>query len=136
LQRLLDKSTEHGLLNPIGADPFKLRTSLYADGVLFIRPTASDVSNLQGVLQAFRAATRLNTNMHKSDCLIQTPCSFLHTNINPNPLTSPKRGRGSRAVLHVKWKSLTRGPHTRTCPHAVTQLHGAVTHRISVAQVP
>jgi hypothetical protein len=46
LQCLLDKATEHGLLNPIGVDPDKLRTSLYADDVaLFIRPTTSDVSN-------------------------------------------------------------------------------------------
>jgi hypothetical protein len=40
LQCLLDKATEHGLLNPIGVDPVKLRTNLYADDVaLFIRPT-------------------------------------------------------------------------------------------------
>jgi mannosylglycoprotein endo-beta-mannosidase len=42
LRRLLDKATEQGLLSPIGADPIKMRTSLYADNAtLFIRPTVS-----------------------------------------------------------------------------------------------
>jgi hypothetical protein len=29
LQRILDKATQQGLLSPIGADPIRLRTSLY-----------------------------------------------------------------------------------------------------------
>jgi retron-type reverse transcriptase len=40
LQRMLDKATHVGLLNPIGAEPIKFRTSLYADdAALFVHPT-------------------------------------------------------------------------------------------------
>jgi hypothetical protein len=68
LQRLLDNATEHGLINPIGVDPIKLRTSLYANDVaLFVRPTTNDVSNLQCVLQALGAATGININLQKSE---------------------------------------------------------------------
>jgi hypothetical protein len=43
LQQMLDMTTRQGLLNPIGADPIKFRTSLYADdAMLFVRPIASD----------------------------------------------------------------------------------------------
>jgi hypothetical protein len=40
LQKLVDKATKDGLLNPIGADPVKIRKkTLYADdAVLFPRP--------------------------------------------------------------------------------------------------
>jgi hypothetical protein len=74
LQRLLDKATEHGLLSPIGADPVRMRTSLYADdAALFIRPTASDIRNVQLILAAFGEATGLQTNMNKSAMyMIQT----------------------------------------------------------------
>jgi hypothetical protein len=40
LQRLLDLATQQGLLTSIGANPAKLRTSLFADAMLFIRPVA------------------------------------------------------------------------------------------------
>jgi hypothetical protein len=47
LQKMLDKATQLGLLTPIGPDPIKLHTSLYADDVmLFLRPIASDMVNL------------------------------------------------------------------------------------------
>jgi hypothetical protein len=74
LQRLLDNATEHGLINPIGVDPIKLRTSLYANDVaLFVRPTTNDVSNLQPILQALGAATAININLQKSEFyMIQT----------------------------------------------------------------
>jgi hypothetical protein len=62
LQRLLDKATEQGLLSPIGADPIKMRTSLYADdAALFIRPTVSDITNVQLILAGFGEATGLHT---------------------------------------------------------------------------
>lgn len=74
LQRLLDKATEQGVLSPIGSGPIKIRTSLYADdAALFIRPTVSDITNMQQILVAFGAATGLQTNMQKSAMLmIQT----------------------------------------------------------------
>jgi hypothetical protein len=67
LQRLLDRATDQGLLSPIGADPIRMRTSLYADdGALFLRPTVQDITNVQHLLNAFSNATGLNTNMQKS----------------------------------------------------------------------
>jgi hypothetical protein len=66
LQRLLDKATEHGLLSTIGADPIRMRTSLYADdAALFIKPTTSDIRNVQQILAVFCATTDLHTNMTK-----------------------------------------------------------------------
>lgn len=52
IQRVLDKATTQGLLQPIGADPIKLRTSLYANDVV------QDMINLQQILY---------TNMQKSE---------------------------------------------------------------------
>jgi hypothetical protein len=47
LHRLLDMATQAGLLHPIGADPIKLRTSMYTnDAALFIRLLPADVANL------------------------------------------------------------------------------------------
>lgn len=74
LQRILDKATHVGLLNPAGADPIKFRTSLYADdAALFVRPTLADVrptladvTNVHGLLQAFGDATGLKINLQKS----------------------------------------------------------------------
>jgi hypothetical protein len=67
LQRLLDRATDQGLLSPIGVDPIRMRTSLYADdGALFLRPTVQDITNVQHLLNAFSNATGLNTNMQKS----------------------------------------------------------------------
>jgi hypothetical protein len=44
-----------------------MRTSLYADDVaLFIKPTASDIRNVQLILAAFGEATGLHMNMNKS----------------------------------------------------------------------
>jgi hypothetical protein len=68
LQRVLDIATSQGLLQPIGADPIKLRTSLYAnDAALFLRPSQHDMTNLQHILQCFGEATGLFTNMQKSE---------------------------------------------------------------------
>jgi hypothetical protein len=47
LQKLLDKATGQGLLATIGADPIRMRTSLYADdAALFIRPMVQDITNM------------------------------------------------------------------------------------------
>jgi mannosylglycoprotein endo-beta-mannosidase len=67
LQRLLDKATDQGLLNPIGADTIRMRTSLYAAAAaLVIRPTVQDINNVQSILAAFGDASGLHTNMRKS----------------------------------------------------------------------
>jgi hypothetical protein len=55
------------LLTPIGADPIKMRISLYADdAMLFIRPIAADIDNLQELLYHFGATTGLCANIQKS----------------------------------------------------------------------
>lgn len=52
LQQILQQATTHGLLTPIGDSTIKLRTSLYADDVaMFVRPIATDINNLQQILQ-------------------------------------------------------------------------------------
>lgn len=63
LQRILHRATQAGVLNPIGEDPIKLRTSLYADdAALFIRPTAADVSHVRQILEVFGdVSTKRNT---------------------------------------------------------------------------
>jgi hypothetical protein len=67
LQSLLNKATEQGLLHPIGVEPVKLRTSLYADDVaLFLCPIASDVQHLHQLLNSFGSAMGLCTNIQKS----------------------------------------------------------------------
>jgi hypothetical protein len=67
LQRLLELATQEGLLHPIGADPVKMRTSLYADDIaLFLHPHVIDVANLQQLLHHFGTATGLCTNFTKS----------------------------------------------------------------------
>jgi hypothetical protein len=68
LQKLLDMATQRGLLTPIGADPIKLRTSLYIDDAfLFLWPIASDVNNLHNLLQFFDKAMGLCMNIAKSE---------------------------------------------------------------------
>lgn len=68
LQQLLQQATDQGLLTPIGASPIKMRTSLYADdAALFVRPVATDIENLQQILQHFGEATGLCTNFQKSE---------------------------------------------------------------------
>jgi hypothetical protein len=66
-QRLLDTTTQAGLLSPIGVDPIKLRMSLYADdAAMFLRPVVTDVANLQELLTQFGQATGMCTNIQKS----------------------------------------------------------------------
>jgi hypothetical protein len=68
LQKLLDMALQEGLLTPIGSNPIKQRTSLYADdAMLFLITIAADVSNLQHLLNHFGMATRLCTNIEKSE---------------------------------------------------------------------
>jgi hypothetical protein len=74
LQQLLDMATQEGLLTPIGFDPIKMRVSLYVDdALLFIRPIASDISNIQHLLNQFGMAIGLFTNIEKSE-IFQIRC--------------------------------------------------------------
>jgi hypothetical protein len=67
MQRMFDKATQHGLLNPIGAASIKFQTSLYADdAALFVRPTVTDVNSVKQLLNAFGDATGLKANLQKS----------------------------------------------------------------------
>ena len=61
LQRLLDQATQAGLLTPIGAEPIRIRTSLYADdAALFVRPTPRDNTTVRHLLQIFGNASGLD----------------------------------------------------------------------------
>lgn len=54
IQLILEKATEQGILQPIGADPIKFRTNLYADdAAIFLRPSLQDMTNLQQLLRCF-----------------------------------------------------------------------------------
>jgi histidinol phosphatase-like PHP family hydrolase len=65
---MLDMATQQGLLSPIGADPIKMRTSLYAnDAMVFLRPSTYDVENLKQLLDNFGMVTGLVTNIEKSE---------------------------------------------------------------------
>jgi hypothetical protein len=67
LQKILNIATQQGYLTPIGADPIKMRTSLYADDAMVsIKPIISDVEHLKFLLAQFGMATGLATNMEKS----------------------------------------------------------------------
>jgi hypothetical protein len=67
LYKLLDMAMQQGLLTPIGVDPIKFRTSLYAnDAMLFLKPIPSDVTNLQHLLHQFGMGIGLCTNIQKS----------------------------------------------------------------------
>jgi hypothetical protein len=63
-------ATQAGLFHPIGAEPVRLRTSMYTDDtVIFLRLIAANVSNLQELLQSFGHATGLCTNILISEIL-------------------------------------------------------------------
>jgi hypothetical protein len=68
IQKILDIATQQGLLTPIGADPIKIRTSLYADdAMVFMQPILSDVEHQKILLDQFGMAIGLVTNMEKSE---------------------------------------------------------------------
>ena len=66
IQKIFEKATEQGILSPIGSDPIRIRTSLYADDAsLFIKPTQQDFTTVQRILAAFRTATGLEANIRR-----------------------------------------------------------------------
>ena len=67
LQRVLELATENGLLQPLPDRAIKARISLYADdAIIFIAPSAINVSNLATLLQNFGEVSGLVTNATKS----------------------------------------------------------------------
>jgi hypothetical protein len=71
LQKLLDMVIMEGLLHPIGTLLVKLRTSMYVDdAALFLRPIAIDIANLKHLLLHFGMATRLCTNIQKTEIIL------------------------------------------------------------------
>jgi hypothetical protein len=67
LHKMLDMATQQGLLTPIGANPIKFQTNSYVDdAMLFLRPIAADVTNLQHLLHQFGMAIGLCTNIEES----------------------------------------------------------------------
>jgi hypothetical protein len=63
LQQTLYKATEGGLLTPIGANPIRMRTRLYANGAtLHIRPCAHDLMTANKLLQSEMYAINCNVD--------------------------------------------------------------------------
>jgi hypothetical protein len=66
LQRLLHLAVERGVLNQILPRSKGIKASLYADDVvIFIKPTKQDVDALKELLEMFRLASGLHTNLQK-----------------------------------------------------------------------
>jgi hypothetical protein len=65
---------QYGVLHPIGVGPVQIHTIIYDGTVLFLRPIASDMANLQHFLQTFGAATGLCTNILKSEMILPIWC--------------------------------------------------------------
>lgn len=67
LAAIFNKAVELGILGPIGVQNIPFRTSLYADdAVLFIAPCNREVQAVRQILELFREATGLRTNISKS----------------------------------------------------------------------
>jgi hypothetical protein len=64
---LISKVEKEGLLQPLSARTLQHRVSFYADDVvLFLRPTAEDISVTTDILQVFGEASGLRNNTQKS----------------------------------------------------------------------
>jgi hypothetical protein len=67
---MVAKASTEGLLQPLVTRALSHRISLYADDVvLFLRPTSSDIDLILDILQLFREASGLKTNLQKSNAL-------------------------------------------------------------------
>ena len=70
LDSLFTRATEAGLLQPLSTRPIQHRISLYADDVaLSLRPTVADINLSLQLLQLFKDASGLKTNVQKSNVL-------------------------------------------------------------------
>jgi hypothetical protein len=67
LNLLVQRASEEGLLQPLSTRNMQHRISLYADdAVLFLSPTAPDISVVMDILHLFGSASGLRTNIQKS----------------------------------------------------------------------
>lgn len=67
LQRILQLSTEQGLLKPTQSRSTRIRISLYADDTaIFTNPSSSDLQTLRTILNAFGEASDLKANLDKT----------------------------------------------------------------------
>ncbi|WVZ85337.1 hypothetical protein U9M48_032277 [Paspalum notatum var. saurae] len=65
---MIKKASDEGLLQSLARRALQHRISLYADDVvIFLRPSASDISITLDILKLFGEASGLRTNMHKSN---------------------------------------------------------------------
>jgi hypothetical protein len=63
LNLLVQRASEEGLLQPLSTRNMQHRISLYADdAVLFLSPTAPDISVVMDILHLFGSASGLRTN--------------------------------------------------------------------------
>jgi len=66
LNRLIEKASTEGLLQPISTRNINHRVSLYADDVvLFLRPVATDLKVVDALLRLFGTSSGLRTNIQK-----------------------------------------------------------------------
>jgi len=66
LNRLIEKASTEGLLQPISTRNIHHRVSLYADNVvLFLRPIATDLKMVDALLRLFGTSSGLRTNIQK-----------------------------------------------------------------------
>ena len=66
LNRLIEKASTEGLLQPISTRNIHHRVSLYADDVvLFLRPVATDLQVVDALLRLFGTSSGLRTNIQK-----------------------------------------------------------------------
>jgi hypothetical protein len=64
LQRILQKATENGHLQPIGSRGSGVKASLYADdAAIFMKPTRNDIMMLKCLLDTFGQVSGLKTNL-------------------------------------------------------------------------
>jgi hypothetical protein len=107
LNQLVQRASEEGLLQPLSTRNMQHCISLYADdAVLFLSPTASDISVVMDILHLFGSASGLRTNIQKSsgfpiccgeevNCLHDLlpcnisgfPCKYLGLPLSPKKLT-------------------------------------------------
>jgi hypothetical protein len=70
LGHMISKASEEELLHPLARRALQHRISLYVDNVvLFLQPEVADIAITVDILQLFRVASRLKTNLQKSNVL-------------------------------------------------------------------
>jgi hypothetical protein len=106
LNLLVQRASEEGFLQPLSTRNMQHRISLYADDtVLFLSPTAPDISVVMDILHLFGSASGLRTNIQKSsvfpiycgeekvNCLqlpcniSDFPCKYLDLPLSPKKLS-------------------------------------------------